>query len=284
MIDGSARPTTVRSLPRLRGAFPETGARRARRVEREARDHRTECPAGGIGRGYDEAPLDPMSPEAIAKRVARPRREDEVERLARDEELKLARAACEGGRRKGRRAASRLPRRSASQQIGSKAPPKRVAYRGRRERPRGSRAPSATGSARTSRPSLAAARSSRSQRILGGGGYVGWWTAGARRLGLRHDITKALHDEHGRIGDPAKDDDDTQARTRGPCSRPTDERRDAALAKYKEVEAQVQGHGRGDTSRASRRARCSSTSRIPRAPSPLQDASQSPLAMPQTPR
>jgi predicted negative regulator of RcsB-dependent stress response len=77
--------------------------------------------------------------------------------------------------------------------------------------------------------------------IAGGGSYA--WRTARMEASASSDITKAVDDEDGRIGDPAKDDDETQAKDPRPVFKTTEERRDAALAKYRDVEAKYKGTG-----------------------------------------
>ena len=186
---------------------------------------------------------DAMSPEAIAKRVAALGGDDEGERLARDEEIKLAERRAKAGRRaRGRRAGSKPPPRSASRRSAAKVPPKRVAYAA--DANACSRAPgrSAAGSATNQKTSSPARARSRSSPLAGAGATSGGRSA--PRAAASTDITQAVDDEDGRIGDPAKDDDeDPQVKDPRPVFKTEAERRDAALAKYRDVEAKYKGTG-----------------------------------------
>ena len=77
--------------------------------------------------------------------------------------------------------------------------------------------------------------------VLGGGGYA-WW-AQRTEAAASNDITQAVDDEQGRIGDPTKEDDDNGPKDPRPVFKTEADRRDAALAKYREVETKYKGTG-----------------------------------------
>ncbi len=215
---------------------------------------------------------DAMSPEAIAKRVAALGGDDEVERLARDEEIKLAERRAKAGGGKGKKgleaaASKRL------QKIGGKVPPKRVAYAadadilGASPFGRWLRANQKTVTAVTATFLIAA---------VGGGTYT-WWSQ-RTEAAASNDITKAVDDEDGRIGDPAKDDDETQVKDPRPVFKTEAERRDAALAKYRDVESKYKGTGAAFLARLEEGSLLLDKGDLDGAVTALTDASQSPLA------
>lgn len=223
----------------------------------------------------NEAPLDPMSPEAIAKRVAALGGDDEVERLARDEELKLAerRAKAGGGKKKSGLEAAASKR---LQQIGSKAvPPKRVAIAADAN-------PLLSGTGafgdwmRKNQSLVMGGAIAAVAAILGGGGYV-WWTQ-RTELGASTTITEAVTDELGRIGDPAKEDEDARPQDARPVFKTEAERRDAALAKYKDVESKYKGTGAAYLARLEEGSLLLDKPDLDGAITAFEDASKSPLA------
>jgi hypothetical protein len=219
-------------------------------------------------------PEDAMSPEAIAKRVAALGGDDELERLAREEELKLAerRAKTKGGKKSGLEAAAS----KRLQKIGEKVPPKRVAL------------------AADADPLLLAGSGQLGKWVrqneslvkglvivavaaaVGGGGYL-WWsqrTEGA----ASNEITQALNDEDGRIGDPAKEDDDTRPTDMRPVFKTDAERLDAALAKYREVEAKFKHTGAAYLARLEEGSLLLDKADFDGAIAAFDEASKSPLA------
>jgi hypothetical protein len=179
--------------------------------------------------------------EEIAKRVAALDEEDELERLARDEEAKLAarrkKERGSGGKKKGleNAASKRLAK------IGEKAKPKREI-------------PDAVEAAdplieRT----RALAEWARKNKNLVQGMIVaavvgaiafGVWMYFDKKRGMEASVTlaQAVADERGLIGDPEKEDEDA-IHDKVPMFKTPDERRDAALAKYREVQSKFKGTG-----------------------------------------
>jgi len=225
----------------------------------------------------NEPSLDPMSPEAIAKRVAALGGDDEVERIARDEELKLAerRAKAGGGKKKGGLEAAASKR---LQQIGGgkAVPPKRVALAADAN-------PLLAGGGRfgewvrKNQSLVMGASIVALAAIVGGGGYV-WWMQ-RTELGASTTITQAVDDELGRIGDPAKEEDeDTRPKDARPVFKTEAERRDAALAKYKDVETKYKGTGAAYIARLEEGSLLLDKPDLDGAIAAFQDASKSPLA------
>jgi hypothetical protein len=238
--------------------------------------------ASAVGEGEaSEAPhdatLDPTSPEAIAKRVAALGGDDEVERIARDEELKLAerRAKTSGGKKKSSletAASKRL------QQIGGRkaVPPKRVAIAADAN-------PLLSGTGRfgewvrNNQSLVLGGAIVAVAALVGAGGYV-WWSQRAE-LGASTAITQAVDDELGRIGDPAKEsDDDARPMDTRPVFKTDAERRDAALEKYKDVETKYKGTGAAYLARLEEGALLLDKADLDGAIAAFEDASKSPLA------
>jgi hypothetical protein len=219
-------------------------------------------------------PEDAMSPEAIAKRVAALGGDDEVERLAREEEVKLAERRARAGGGKGKKGGLEAAASKRLQKIGAKAPPKRVAFAADAE---------VFGGAgplgrwfRANQKAVSAASAVALIAVAGGASYF-WWTQRAE-ASASADITKAVDDEEGRIGDPAKDDDETQVKDPRPVFKTAAERRDAALAKYKDVEAKYKGTGAAYLARLEEASLLLDKPDLEGAIAAFSDASQSPLA------
>ncbi len=223
----------------------------------------------------NEPSLDPMSPEAIAKRVAALGGEDEVERIAREEELKLAeRRAKTGGKKKGLEVAAS----KRLQQIGGgkAVPAKRVA-------PAADANPLLAGSGRfgewvrNNQSLVMGAGIVAIAAVVGGGGYV-WW-AQKTELGASTTLTQAVSDELGRIGDPAKEEDeDTRPKDARPVFKTDAERRDSALAKYRDVETKYKGTGAAYLARLEEGSLLLDKPDLDGAIAAFQDAIKSPLA------
>jgi hypothetical protein len=203
-------------------------------------DEPTEKPDESQPEGEEAtAAQDAMSPEAIAKRVAALGGDDEVEKLAREEELKLAERRAKAGGGKGKKSGLEAAASKRLQKIGGKVPPKRIAY---------AADAAVLGGAgpfgrwfRANQKAVTVVGSVALLAVAGGGAYA--WQVTRAEAAASNDITRAVDDEEGRIGDPAKDEDDTLARDPRPVFKTEAERREAALAKYKDVEAKYKGTG-----------------------------------------
>jgi hypothetical protein len=200
----------------------------------------TEPPAGNEPEA-PAAPADAFRPEAIAARVDRLGAESDLERVARDEEAKLyerKKTAKTGGLESA--ASKRLAR------IGE----------GKVKRPSAlgeGLAPEADPLVR--RAVKAGSWVQEHQQtfvvlvvagLLGFGGFAGYqyWTE-KRNGDASTLLAQALTDERGHVSDKAadEDEDDTRAKPLYPTFKSAGERRDAALAKYREVESKYAGSG-----------------------------------------
>lgn len=173
---------------------------------------------------------------AIARRVAALSDEDPDERKAREEERKL----------QERRAATK--KKSGVKKSGLEvAASKKLSKIGTRAEPRRNLAVAADADPlleRTEKLSEWAKRNQKLVQIVGGAiavGLVG--IAGFLYFDHKREVdasvllTQAVADDRGHIGEPPKDVDPDVAAAAGPFFKTFDERRDAALAKYREVEA-----------------------------------------------
>lgn len=222
---------------------------------------------------------DAMSPEAIAKRVAALGGDDEVERIARAEEAKLAERRSKAGGGKGSKRGTKGLEAAASkrlQQIGAKVPPKRVAYAADADVLLGGTGPFGRW-ARENQGTILGVGAAVLLGALGASGYA-WWTQRTESAASA-DITQAVDDEGGRIADPTKDDDDsTQVKDPRPVFKTDAERRDAAIAKYREVETKFKGTGAAFLARLEEGSLLLDKGDLDGATSAFTEASQSPLA------
>jgi hypothetical protein len=176
--------------------------------------------------------------EDIAKRVDAFDEGDELERIAREEEAKLAERRQKQRGKKGKGLESAASKRLAK--IGEKAKPKRVV-------------PDAVEAAdplieQTVRVREWARKNKNIVQglivaaVLGMIGLVVYSYMDHKRTGdASVALAQAVADERGEIGDPDKDDEGPHDKI--PIFRTVDERRDAALAKYREVESKYKGTG-----------------------------------------
>ena len=195
-----------------------------------------EAEAGSEAESEDEAP----DVEAIAKRVAALDEEDETERLAREEEEKLA-------ERRKKRGKGRTGLEAAAS--------KRLAKIGAKARPAKRAVPDAVEAAdplieRTQRLGEWVKKNKNLVQglavlvVLGLiGGTVYLYMDHKKALDASVALSQAVADERGMIGDPEKIQDDDTPHENIPVFRTPEERRDAALAKYREVDSHYKGTG-----------------------------------------
>jgi hypothetical protein len=200
--------------------------------------------AAGEGAGEDPGPAlpseDRFRPETIAARVERIGEESEIDRIARLEEQKLLERKAQNKRKRGLDA-------SAS---------KRLAKIGETKVKR----PSAVADAYIAEADPLMERMRRARAwivshrpvfaamvgvaVVGVGGTLGWVSLQNKRQGDASALlAQALGDQHGHVSDKEDDDDEARARPLYPTFKSGAERRSAALAKYREVEAKYAGTG-----------------------------------------
>ena len=190
----------------------------------------------------DEAETDAApNVEDIAKRVAALDEGDEIERIAREEEAKLAerRRKERGGGKKKKGLEASASKRLAK--IGEKAKPKREI-------------PDAVEAAdpliERTRALAEWARKNRNLvqglivAAVAGAIAFGAWMYFDKKKSIEASVAlaQAVADERGLIGDPEKEDEDA-IRDKVPMFKTPDDRREAALAKYREVESKYKGTG-----------------------------------------
>jgi hypothetical protein len=185
---------------------------------------------------------DRFRPEAIAKRVETMGEESEADRIARQEEEKLReRRKTEKGK-KGKKGLE-------------SAASKRLAKIGETKVKR----PGAMGDAAVPEADPLIDWTIRARKwieqhrqtfgafvaiaLLGGGGFLGWtYWQGKHEAEASAMLAQGIADEHGQVSDKEDDDTDTRA-SLYPTYKTLAERRDAAIAKYREVESKFAGTG-----------------------------------------
>jgi tetratricopeptide (TPR) repeat protein len=206
----------------------EDEAKKAETTSETSEDDKAEA---GEGETETEAELDAAHPEVIARRVAAlTGDEDEIERIARMEEQKLAE----------RRSAQKKGKKKSGLEVAAS---KKLQKIGKRAEPRREIAVAADADPlieRTAKLSEWAKKNQKLVQIVGGAvaaGLLG--LAGFLYMDHKHEIeasvllTKAVADERARIGEPPKDEEDSDG---SPVYKTYEARREAALATYREVE------------------------------------------------
>jgi len=208
----------------------------------ESDESEAEEAEGEAGEEEAEAP----GVEDIAKRVAALDEGDELEKIAREEEAKLAarRKKQRGGKKKTLEASA--SKRLAK--IGAKAKPQRSV-------------PEAVEAADPiiERTQQLRDWAKKNRNVVQGGVVVavlgaiglGIWAYFDHKTSLEASVAlaQAVADEHGVIGDPDKDDDEAIRDRSIPIFKTEAERRDAALAKYREVTTKFKGTGAAQLAR-----------------------------------
>jgi hypothetical protein len=183
---------------------------------------------------------DKFRPGAIAARIDTLGEESELDRIAREEERKLSE------RKKGKKGKKGL----------EAAASKRLAKIGEVKVKR----PSAFGDAVSPDADPLLERTARfgdwikqhrqtfgavvAVALLGGAGFLGYTYWQGKRDGEASAIlAQAFADEHGRVSDKEDDEDDTRPKPLYPTFKTAAARREAALAKYHEVESKYAGMG-----------------------------------------
>jgi hypothetical protein len=226
----------------------------------------------------EEEPVDAASPEAIAKRVAALGAEDETERIAREEEQKLAerRRKMKGGKKKGGLEAAASKKLS---KIGAKAPPpKRAIATAADVDPILARTTQLSKWAKQNQKGVGIAAVVALTGLVGFGGYT-WWEQ-KQEASASIAITQAVADERGRIGDPDKekeDETDNRPKDPRPLFKTAEDRREAALAKYRDVESKYKGTGAAYLARLEEAALLLDKNDVDGAIAAFNDAKSSPL-------
>jgi hypothetical protein len=189
------------------------------------------------GEADESVEEDAFRPEAIAKRIDKLGTETEVDRMAREEELKLAERRRQAKKKGKRGLESAATKRLAK--IGDK-PVKRTvsAVPANEADPLLERTAKMSEWLRDHQRTVGAAVLGFVVVALGFGGYT-WWQK-KRESDASVLLAEAVADERGTIGDPDKDEKKKDPR---PVFKTAEERRDAALTKYKTVVSKYSGTG-----------------------------------------
>jgi hypothetical protein len=186
---------------------------------------------------------DKFRPEAIAARIEAIGEEDEADRIARQEEQKLLeRKKGKKGRKKGLESAAskrlakigetkvKRPGALDAAEIAPEADPLLE---------RAARAGKWIQEHRQTFGGLVAVA------LLGAGGLIGWmYWQGKHQAEASAMLAQAIADEHGHVSDKDDDDDDsTKPQGMYPTFKSATDRTQAALAKYRDVEAKYPGTG-----------------------------------------
>lgn len=183
----------------------------------------------------ESAPDDGASPEAIARRVAALGEEDQGEQLAREEERKLAERRAVG-KKKTKKSGLEVSASKKLSKIGTRAEPKRTLAVAADADPLIEKTAKLSEWAKQNQKTVQIVGALLAAALLGVAGFL--------YLEHKHEteasvlLTKAVEDERARIGEPPKDDADDKAPVDpSPMFKTYELRREAALAKYREVQA-----------------------------------------------
>lgn len=182
--------------------------------------------------------VDAANPEAIARRVAALGEEDATEKLAREEERKLAerRAGKKKGKKKSGLEAAASKKLS---KIGTRAEPKRVVAVAADADPLIERTAKLSEWAKQNQKIVQAVGGLLVVALLGVAGTL--WYQNKRETEASQILTKAVESQRAQIGEPKKDDDDDDNRQQ--YFKTVEDRRTAALKQYREVESKFPGTG-----------------------------------------
>jgi hypothetical protein len=194
---------------------------------------------GDQDEGEDDA--DRFRPEAIAKRIESLGQEDEIDRIAREEEKKLLLRQKKSKKGKKGLAAAASKRLARIGEESVKRPSSVIADAADAD-PLLERTVRVTRWIKSNKKLF---RGLVTVAVLGTGGFVGWrYYQHKQNEQASALLATAVLDERGKIGDPDKEDDeDTRPKDPRPTFKTAAERRDAALAKYREVESKFGGTG-----------------------------------------
>jgi hypothetical protein len=186
---------------------------------------------------------DAMSPEAIAKRVNALGDEDESEKLARDEEEKLAaRRAKLKKKKKGGSLEGAASKRLAK--IGTKAVPARRATAVATSIDGDPLMEKAAELSKWAKANAKTVGTFVALAVLGVAAFGGYLVMQKKKeTDASAELSKAVADERGRVGDPDKEDDPNRPKDPSPIFKTADARRESALAKYRDVETRFPGTG-----------------------------------------
>lgn len=174
--------------------------------------------------------------EDLLRRASALAEVDEIEKIARDEERKLAerRQAAKGKKVGLEKAASKRLEDIGTKKAAKKRPEAAIAV----PAPKVAGSDTALDWARKNQKVVTWGSIAAVVALIGAAGYT--YREQHAEEGASTELSKAVLDEHGRIGDPSKDEDDS---TTIPTFKTVDERRESALTKYREVASKFPNTG-----------------------------------------
>ena len=181
------------------------------------------------------AGADSASPEAIARRVAALGEDDQSETLAREEERKLAERR-NAGKKKTKKSGLEVAASKKLSKIGTRAEPKRNIAVAADADPLIERTAKLSEWAKENQKTVQIVGALIAAALLGIAGFL--YFEHKHEVEASVLLTQAVDDERGRIGEPPKDDPETPAIVEPtPLFKTFDDRREAALKKYREVQS-----------------------------------------------
>lgn len=199
-------------------------------------DESTKAKAPDEAAEDDEASEDDgATPEAIARRVAALGEDDALDRIAAEEERKLAeRKAARKGKKKG--GGLEVAASKKLEKIGKRAEPKRTVAVAADADPLIERTAKLSDWAKQNQKTVQLVGAVVAAALLGIAGFL--YYDNKREVDASVLLAKAVADERARIGEPPKDDKEKEEQQGILMFKTFDERRDSALKKYREVEEQ----------------------------------------------
>jgi hypothetical protein len=186
----------------------------------------------------DEERVDSANPEAIARRVAALGEEDQIEKLARDEERKLAERRA--GKKKGKKGGLEVAASKKLSKIGTRAEPKRTLAVAADADPLIEKTAKLSEWAKENQKTVQIVGALIAAALLAVAGFM--YFEHKHELEASTLLTKAVEDERAPVGEAPKDDPDKEPETKL-MFKTHDERRDSALKKYREVQAKYPKSG-----------------------------------------
>jgi hypothetical protein len=185
---------------------------------------------------------DAASPEAIARRVAALGEDDESDRLARQEEQKLADRRGNQQKR-GKKSGLEAAASKKLAKIGAKSVARRSVVTAVEADPLVDRAVKLGDWAKRNQGTVAFLVGA--VVLAGVGAGIHSYVQKRHETQASVELAKAIEDEHGRIGDPDKEDEEGHPHDPRPIFKTTEDRREAALREYRDVESKFKGTGAG---------------------------------------
>lgn len=191
--------------------------------------------AGASNEDASDEDDDEASPEAIARRVAALGEDDELERVAREEERKLAERRA---KKKGKKGGLEVAASKKLSKIGKRAEPKRSVAVAADADPLIERTTKLSDWAKKNQKTVQIVGALVAAALLSVAGF--FYMDQKRETQASELLAKAVADERARIGEPPKDDEPSDG---APVFKTYDARRESALAKYREVQSKYPSTG-----------------------------------------